>query len=200
MFGWNRYKNFSLEIKHKDKPLLEDYEKLRDLYKELQMLDSQKISQQLLGLKQRLFEYQDKPGKCLAYLLAEITGKQQVISMQHESGKLVVSPEQKLAVFSEYYTRLYTSEYPSAENIDDLFFDLQVPIVLEEYKAALNQPISVTEIIGAIDRLKVNKAPGPDGLTSEFYKIFKLFLAPRLQKFIILLMVPKTFQLLCVRH
>lgn len=63
------------------------------------MLDSQKISQQLLDQNQSLFDYKDKPGRCLAYLLAETTEVNHVTSMQNESGDLIVSPKQKLDFF-----------------------------------------------------------------------------------------------------
>lgn len=36
-------------------------------------------------------------------------------------------------------------------------------------------PISVEEVIKAINHLKNNKSPGTDGLTGEFYKQFIMF-------------------------
>lgn len=45
----------------------------------------------------------------------------------------------------------------------------------------LNCPISTQEIEEAIEAFKPNKAPGFDGFTSEFYKLFKRVLSKRLQ-------------------
>lgn len=46
----------------------------------------------------------------------------------------------------------------------------------------LNAPISVAEVEKAIESLKVNKAPGPDGYKTEFYKQYKDVLSKKLQK------------------
>lgn len=42
---------------------------------------------------------------------------------------------------------------------------------------ALNVPISLVGIENAISPLKMNKAPGPDGFTAEFYKLFQSILS-----------------------
>lgn len=49
-------------------------------------------------------------------------------------------------------------------------------MISEEQRDVLNRHLSLNEVIIVIDKLKLNKAPGPDGLTSEFYKVFQLIL------------------------
>ena len=45
--------------------------------------------------------------------------------------------------------------------------------VLEEDDALLCEgELTIDECTQAVQRLKINKAPGSDGLTSEFYKAF----------------------------
>lgn len=46
----------------------------------------------------------------------------------------------------------------------------------------LNRPVNYEEVISAITEIQINKAPGADGLTSEFYKEFKDFLTTPLLK------------------
>ena len=37
----------------------------------------------------------------------------------------------------------------------------------------MNKTITITEIESVILKLPINKNPGPDGLTGEFYQIFR---------------------------
>lgn len=48
---------------------------------------------------------------------------------------------------------------------------------MEEEQEALDKPISLEEIIKALEETKLGKAPGLDGFTANFYKIFKNELA-----------------------
>lgn len=44
--------------------------------------------------------------------------------MKNQAGEWVVSPEEKLSVFAEYYGELYTSDHPSWCAFEDYFFNL----------------------------------------------------------------------------
>ncbi len=64
----------------------------------------------------------------------------------------------------------------------DLFFnsldtDL-IPKINDIGKNLCDAPIQIQDISEAIDKLKLNKAPGNDGLTTEFYKKFSNYLSP----------------------
>lgn len=49
-----------------------------------------------------------------------------------------------------------------------------------EHQVVLEYSIQVFEALQAIDKLKLNKTPGPDVFTAEFYEKFKHVLAPKL--------------------
>uniref|UniRef100_A0A669DIK2 Reverse transcriptase domain-containing protein n=1 Tax=Oreochromis niloticus TaxID=8128 RepID=A0A669DIK2_ORENI len=53
-----------------------------------------------------------------------------------------------------------------------------VRAVKEDQMSFCDRPISISEVLPAIRRLKLNKSPGTDGLTSEFYITFADQLAP----------------------
>lgn len=52
------------------------------------------------------------------------------------------------------------------------------------FKKTCEDPFNITEIKTCIGNLKDNRAPGNDGLTSEFYKCFINLLAPFILLFI----------------
>ena len=41
-----------------------------------------------------------------------------------------------------------------------------------DLKESWENPVTLQRVISAIEHLKLNKSPGTDGITSEFYKIF----------------------------
>lgn len=62
-----------------------------------------------------------------------------------------------------------------------VFLDnLEIPIICQEDKCCLEEPISLQEVTIAIRSLQNSKSPGPDGYTSEFYKTFVIEVAPLL--------------------
>lgn len=64
----------------------------------------------------------------------------------------------------------------------------------------LQSPIKELEILQTIEELKLNKAPGPDGFTAEFYKKFKHLLAPKLCRLFASCLFLNKFPYLCLRH
>ena len=56
--------------------------------------------------------------------------------------------------------------------------DFTPPLITHEHKTDLDSVITEPEIIEAINDLQIDKSPGDDGLTTEFYKAFNLQLSP----------------------
>jgi len=57
-----------------------------------------------------------------------------------------------------------------------------LPKVTDEQNSFLISVITAQEINSAISKLKVNKSPGTDGYSSEWYKLFRESLIPMLAK------------------
>lgn len=103
--------------------------------------------------------------------------------MQTIVGDWVTSPAQKLNIFVDYFTNpLYQSENLAVENIEEFFSKLNLTSLPLYQFQKLEKPISLNEVLIAIDALKTDKAPGTHGFTPEFYKTFKWTIAPNLHK------------------
>ncbi len=84
-----------------------------------------------------------------------------------------------LTVITEFYTDLYSCQDKYSKEEIGKFLDdiLSLPKVKQD-TSQLIQSIGKEEIEAAIKSLRPMKAPGCDGLTSEFYKAFEELLIP----------------------
>lgn len=75
------------------------------------------------------------------------------------------------AVLHQYYSVLYTADIVLQENIDFVLTFVDKTLTHEQAQMC-DAPFTVSEVIAALDSLPINKSPGLDGFTSEFYKCF----------------------------
>lgn len=152
----------------------------------LDSLLTKKAGEKLGYAKQRRFEQGDKPGRYLANLAKKRRTSQIIGSILDEAG--TCSSDSKIIndTFRNFYSKLYQSEQTNnARTLMEAFFsELDLPIISEDQKSKLNAPISVSELREAIKTLHSGKAPGSDGLGSEFYKEFQnILLEPMINMF-----------------
>lgn len=133
--------------------------------------------------KQRAFEYRNKPHRCLANLLRQEKGNfKNPSQINTPAGEVAIHSKEKIKVFESFYKHLYNSAEPDGFSIECFLTKIEVPKITDYHRQGLNNPITAQEIDWAIDNLKSGKAPGTDGLSSEFYKAFRDFLAPYIKK------------------
>ncbi len=73
----------------------------------------------------------------------------------------------------KFYKDLYSSNFSQTDC--NLFFEkIQqiIPNIDDEFKKLCDEDLQIEEIDLAMKKLKLNKSPGPDGLTSNFYRFF----------------------------
>lgn len=73
-----------------------------------------------------MFEYKDKSGKQLVWILAE-GGDNKSSMLLNKKGKMVTHPQQKLAVFAQYCLGLYASSCPSQESFGSFLNKVSLP-------------------------------------------------------------------------
>lgn len=76
-----------------------------------------------------------------------------------------------LETIQSFYTNLFTSANISPEKIEKAVSEINSSLS-EEEKACCDAPITLSEVQQAINILSLNKSPGQDGITSEFYRKF----------------------------
>ena len=73
----------------------------------------------------------------------------------------------------DFYQDLYSSKNTiPLDNSKYSHLLANLPKISEHKKVELDQPYSIDELISAIKSSKLNKAPGPDGYSNEFFKYF----------------------------
>lgn len=82
--------------------------------------------------------------------------------------------------FVEFYEGLFGKRTPQESFARDYLTSM--PSIDSNEKEWLEAPISMEEILKAIDDLPAGKTPGPDGLSAAFYRRFKHELAPVLHR------------------
>lgn len=156
--------------------------KQRTMYQaEFDMLSTGQAERALLKNRHRSYEHGEKPGRALAYSLRQISTTHVIEQIESETG-LVSDPSDINRQFSEFYSKLYSSQEPSDPNVMRTFFEgLDLPTVDENIRKSLDRPFSLDEINDAITCMQSGKCPGPDGFPTEFYKKFSPKLSPLLK-------------------
>ena len=86
------------------------------------------------------------------------------------------------SILRDYYKQLYANKMNNLEEMDEFLERYNLPTLNQEEIENMNRPITSNEIETVIKNLPINKSPGPDGFTGEFYQTFRQELTPILLK------------------
>ena len=92
-------------------------------------------------------------------------------------------PPPSNTIVREYYEELYANKMDNLEEMSKFLETYNQPNLKQEKIENLNRLITRKEIESVIKKLTINKSPGPDGFTVEFYQTFKEELTPILKLF-----------------
>ncbi|CAI9535748.1 unnamed protein product, partial [Staurois parvus] len=100
------------------------------------------------------------------------------------TGGCTSNPQQIVSRFSDFLSRLYAKPDPFPVAQAEAFFqDLRLPGLSEAAQVALNDGVTVPEVLQAIKSLRSTAAPRPDGFSGLYYKKFSAILAPFLAEY-----------------
>lgn len=145
-----------------------------DAHRELLALrsESNKLSANMLRLKQLYYDQGEKPGKLLAWRIKQQQAERVITHIEDDEGKMTVDPMEINGAFRHYYENLYCSE--GIYNLDiqsDFLGKLDIPQISEGTRDSLDGEITTLEISEAVSAMNAGKTAGPDGLPIDIYKM-----------------------------
>ena len=147
------------------------------MQKELSALDLDSAEYALLHIKQRYYIGGNKAGRMLANKLRAKTMQQGVSALRGLNGALLHSDADIAAEFGRFYADIYSSLPVAEQDIACYLVGIPLPSLSPDEIEQLEADIRLEEVISAISRLQLGKAPGSVGFTPAFYKQYCKVLA-----------------------
>ena len=133
------------------------------------------------------FEKINKIDKPLARLIQKKKKKErkrenQMNKIRNEKGKITTDNAEIQKIIRDYYEQLSDNKMDNLEEMDRVLEKFNLPRLNQKEIEIMSNPIRSTEIKAVIKSLLINKSPGLDGFTGEFYQTFREELMPILLK------------------
>lgn len=112
----------------------------------------------------------DAPSSFFFNLERNAVQRKQMACLKLPGGRLTADQNEMRAHAIDFYTSLFKAEPCSAENRKELLESL--PQLSSEERAALDCGLTLEELTMAINQMPSGRAPGIDGLSTNFYKRF----------------------------
>ncbi|XP_053575643.1 magnesium transporter NIPA4 [Bombina bombina] len=178
-----RFESLKLEIKQDIVSLTNE---IRQFANRLQEAEQRVETQKELKLQARLYRYGNKAGKLLANLMKKEKRSPLIDKLLHKK-KTHTNVDDISNIFLEYFKEIYSLRDADKTKSDEFWSKITHPVLDGEKMLMVNSPISQEEILKMIQDLPSNKAPGPDALPNEFYKILAPFVVSPLSSLVTLI-------------
>ena len=179
-----------MERKEKEMNLLKEFTKAKQLFdsdpntnnanalnsakEKLQHFYEEKLQGIIIRARARWWEHGEKSTK---YFL-NIEKRNHVKKHERKlktSGSIITDPFNILSEQKTFYQELYTSKCKKVDNTRATEFflsNLNIPRLTEQQRLSCEGKITSNECAKALETFQLNKAPGNDGISIEFYKTF----------------------------
>lgn len=128
-----------------------------------------------------MFQFEGENGKLLAWLAKGDIPATPIGCVRDKDDHILTAPDQMNACFLQFFQDLYFSRADfSPSDLYAFLNPISFPMLVAEDRKRLDVDITLEEVQLAMGWLKSGKAPGTDGLLSEFYSNFMEILAPKL--------------------
>ena len=145
---------------------------LRDLSLQLENLREKKIKGCIVRSRASLTDNWEKPSKYFLNLEKRNHVNKNIPSLLHDESEITDSAA-ILTLQRDFYADLYSSKDTLLlENSKFSNHLLNLPKLSEIDRIKLDAPYTLEELLSSTKASKLNKAPGPDGYSNEFFKFF----------------------------
>ncbi len=129
-------------------------------------------------LRYKHFQYSNKSGKYLTNQMKRNKGKTTISTIINSAGNIVQAPEEithsKISIPNYIYKPII-----QPQKISRFFFNnIQLLQLTKEQAERFEQPLTLRELLKALNLMPNNKSPGPDDFPANFYKYFWNVLSP----------------------
>lgn len=169
-----------LETIYKQSNNNQTLQEILNLKYEYNTILTKQVSDQLSRLRLRYFELGDKPHTLLARQLRGQQNSRAIHKIISGTGESLTLPKKINKCFEDFYRELYKSK--ANGDVESWLNGVPIPRLDDASREALNQPLTLNEIMDTIKSFDNGKAPGPDGFGVEFYKKFARQVSPLLQR------------------
>ncbi|KAJ1079886.1 hypothetical protein NDU88_000118 [Pleurodeles waltl] len=126
----------------------------------------------------------NRAGCLLAHQLRVQAAGRRVVELQLPDGTRTCQEEQIVNQFERFCSDLYTAEELDEEGVEEYLNAIPLTPILPAASDLMDGDITTAEVLAAIHRLPLGKAPGAYGFGAEYYKSFSPLLATVLALFI----------------
>lgn len=158
---------------------LEDHKtNVRHLHNSLNELLNREVQVATLNSRTTSADTSERMTKTFFSRVKPQTQKEVITAMKTPTG-VSRTPKTITETITNFYGDLFCHKPVQKDEMNTLLNTITTTVKSHDYNA-MNAPISPSEVLSAIRNIASDKAPGPDGLGSEFYKTFATDLAPLL--------------------
>ena len=150
--------------------LQSNFELLQDKKKELQDIRDNKLKGNMVRSRLQWLHEGEKPSRFFCNLENKNYIEKTIKRVQTNDGSIVTDQMEVLQHIRDFYANLLQNKDDKLSDIN--FEDLGLQPKNQDQNIDLGLPLTVNEVGTVLKRMKSNKTPGIDGITSEFLKMF----------------------------
>ena len=155
-----------------ERPDEQNQQQYESIKTELQEIETEDAKGSIIRSKAKFIEEGEKPTRYFFNLEKRNAMKKNIKCLILPGGTKTTNPEEILEYQSSFYQTLYTSKKYNANEQKQYFLDCNIIPLSDMDKLKCEGLITKAECDAALTLFKVNKSPGNDGITVEFYRQF----------------------------